>query len=76
MSSMTFKDILKCLVYDVEKKRTINKECEGLKIPQIHTSSKDSFTNFVISLSHYFKEHLVAEKTDLKRRRYVFKCCV
>lgn len=72
----TYMRLLDNLEYDIEHNQARNEEAVDLNFPLVHTSSNDPFTNYIISVSEHFGQHVVAERTDGYNKSYSFKCSV
>ena len=71
---MTFEEFIRKLKYNVQLSMPINEEAYLIDFPYYTTTSNDNFVKYIISLSYWYGEHLVVERSDLKAQKFRFKC--
>ncbi len=72
--TLSYEKFIKCLVYDINLSMPINEEAWDIDFPFYTTLSKDNFVRYILSLSYWYKEQLVVDKSHPEHHKYRFKC--
>ncbi len=71
-----FEYYVRHLVYDIIYSQPVNEEALSLRIPLVHMRFKSDFSNYFISASEHFGQHLIVKKSDPTMGRFIFQCSV